>query len=323
MTERPLIEQLEDALSGDFSHNIVRVWAWVRISHAGSITHEGLREQFTDARSALADGLRLGVFKATKDEVLTSEWPKSSPITQTGEPARLEEDSAEEEPTDKQGFQRGGSVRPRKRRKRASDAPVSERLSTMTGRDRIRYAFDHPHSRGCQVVIRDVAARVSRAYKKAYNERTGRLYWDNMITKNARSFRMIAKWCTEQGIRYAEWFRFCEKTYRQRSKRKAFPAPANCIGTWILEQWGEVTGSKEHRHAGHTYKEVSKDLRSQLIDAGFDVTEYDDDMIEYIESRAKDKSELPEAMYEPDSDSAIETIVDWISNSKGVANGNG
>lgn len=301
MSERDLLEQIEDALSGEVSHDIVRAWLWIRVVHSGSVTHEELREQFDDSRTILADGLRLGIMAATNTEVKSSEWTfkKSEAGDNSATHVRLR----------------------RARKKRKGDAPVTDHLETLSGREKINYAFAHPRSKACQFIIRNVTVRVSRVFAKAYEARTGRKYWPAMIVKNERSFRMMGRWCNERGLRYEEWIRYCEKAYKRRTKRKAFPAPSNCCGPWVCSLWEEETAPKEHKHAGHTYRKVSENIRSRLTDAGFDMTRHNDEMIEYLESRAKEKTTLSE-MYQPEPDDELEKIVDWVVSHE-VSNGNG
>jgi len=218
-------------------------------------------------------------------------------------------------------FRRKKSAPASTRKRRKGDAPIFEHLSTLSGRERVKYAFAHPRSLPCKEVIVEATRRVARRYVAAYKERTGRKYWDHMVNKNERSFRKIAAWCAIHGLRYDEWFRWGAKYHKKNAASKGFPAPTVFAGEWLSNAYIESLDSGGHAHAGHTYAEASTGLRDRIRAGGIDTKGIDNEMLEYLESSAREKKLFPET-YQPETDERYASIVDWIVENE-VTDGNG
>lgn len=320
MATRDLFEQLTDALSGSRAHEIVRAWAWVKIVHRGSVRSEHFHAQFADAPAILKGARDSGVLRLREGEVLAGEWPSSDATDEREAPPQsgavgtyhnLSVDTSNSSNRENGECSDPDVSPPRPRRRKKGDSPVRDKLDSLSGPERVRFAFENPRSKYCAAVIAEATSRAGRAYAARYETKTGRKYWPNMINKNAAKFREIAQWCAVQGISVDDWIKFVAKTYREKSNVRTFPSPAHCAGPWVMDCWLEATGPKPHRHAGHTYAKASDSLRDRLGVAGFEVASYDDDLLDWFVSRAKDKKNVPE-LYTPDADDEIEAIVDWL-----------
>lgn len=320
MASRTLFDQLVDALNSRVPDGVVRAWAWIRIAREGQVRSEHFQEKFPDHEYILEIGSRIGVLYTRKSWVFSRRWPvgvsekeilPSNTKTADGTYANLLYDNTMDLKKEKGECSDRPQTSTRSRRPRKDDAPVRERLRELTGPERTRYAFKHPRSKYCQEVIRAATAQAGRVYAQRYEKVTGRRYFPSLVNKNVEKFKVIAGWCAEQDLSPGDWYDYVAVLYKNGSKLKTFPSPAHCSGPWAMDSWMEDSAPKKHRHAGHTYEQVSGNIRERLKVAGFDISDYDDDILDWIASRARDKIRVPE-LYESDDDTRIEKIVDWL-----------
>ena len=326
-----LVEQLCAALESELAAEQVRVWLWLKFVAGGETGVMELRAQFP-SDSVLIELLRIKLISTVGTRVIAEDWGEgsSSAVTAPGIGRRKSRSIGSKTP--KTHAPSATTITPRRdssttkldppsRRSAAGKTPSERKrktpparrgkLARLSGRDRTRAAFDNPKLVEAKEVIAEAISWVFRRFNQARKRQSLLPLSNSQLSRYRGKLREVAKYVVENDVEIDTFLDFAFE--RTRWQKTAFPAPGVLAGGWFKGQWEARGETRKSRHAGHSYTEADKDLRGQLTEAGFDLTEIDDDDLSFIEEQGELLHEHPEH-YTRDDD--WHDIIAWVAEHK-------